>query len=435
MSESDSVILKRHLSAHCWSECHTITGLLRCEHRYDHDWSADYRLYSRGIDTQGLFKPIIRRLSSTISQDKPLILCVDDSLIKKTGKHIMEAGYYRDPLGPAFNVNLIYALRFVQISMAVPDKAYIRAYRTIPVAAEVIIKPPKDIDREQRYEYSPSMHAVNLLNQITAGFRKEQSSRKIILCGDAGFTTSTLLQRLPENVTYIGRFRKDAALFIPTDSREKKVGRPKSYGEQLPTPEQLRKDTDTPWQKANITRNNKVQTIDYKRIARAKWRAAGENITVQVVVVRPLRRGKLSSGGYSYTQPTYLICTDTELPAEELIQTYLARWGIEVNFKEEKQIAGIGQAQLWNSKHVRTAPVVAIAAYSATLLAGREMFANGLVPDHLKFGRWQRRHKFKSYTTSDIRMQLYNDLKNQLSGNLNQNEIFETNIIKSASTA
>ncbi len=143
----------------------------------------------------------------------------------------------------------------------------------------------------------------------------------------------------------------------------------------------------------------------------------------------------MSSGGYSYTQPTYLLCTDTDLPVEELIQAYLVRWGIEVNFKEEKQIAGIGQAQLWNSQHVRTAPVVAIAAYSATLLAGREIFTNGLVPDHLKFGRWQRRHKFKAYTTGDIRMQMFNDLKNQLNADLNQNGIFETNIIKPASTA
>jgi hypothetical protein len=84
---------------------------------------------------------------------------------------------------------------------------------------------------------------------------------------------------------------------------------------------------------------------------------------------------------------------------------------------------------------VLNAPIVAIAAYSATLLAGREMFVDGLVPDHLKFGRWQRRHKFKAYTTRDIRMQLYNDLKNQLNNRLNQNGIFKTNIIKPASTA
>ncbi len=197
MSESDSIILKRHLYAHCWSDQHTITGLLRSQHRYDQDWSADYRLYSKDIDTHGLFKPIIQRLSNTIAEDKPLILCVDDSLIKKTGRHI------KDPLGHAFHTKLICALRFVQISMAVPDEEYIRAYRTIPVAAKVITKPPKELDREQRYEYSPSMHAANLLNQVRAGLGQEQGNRKIILCGDAGYTTSTLLQRLPDNVTYI----------------------------------------------------------------------------------------------------------------------------------------------------------------------------------------------------------------------------------------
>jgi hypothetical protein len=435
LSGSDSIILKRHLSAHCWSEQHTITGLLRSDQRYDQDWSTDYRLYSKEIDKQGLFRPVIQRLSNSIPQDKPLILCVDDSLIKKTGRHIMEAGYYKDPLGPAFHVNLVYALRFVQISMAVPDQAYIRAYRTIPVGAKVIIKPPKEFDREQRSEYSPSMHAIYLLNKIRASLGQQRCGRKIILCGDAGYTTTTLLKRLPQDVIYIGRFRKDAALFRPAEPEEKRVGRPKAYDQQLPTPEQLRKDKSIPWQKAKIKRNKKIQTVDYKRIAQAKWKPAGENVTVQVIVVRPLRRGALPSGGYRYTQPTYLLCTDTDLPADELIQTYLVRWGIEVNFKEEKQIAGIGQAQLWNTQHVLNAPIVAIAAYSATLLAGREMFVDGLVPDHLKFGRWQRRHKFKAYTTRDIRMQLYNDLKNQLNNRLNQNGIFKTNIIKPASTA
>jgi hypothetical protein len=318
--------------------------------------------------------------------------------------------------------------------MAVPDKAYIRAYRTVPVAAKVIVKPPKELGRELRYVYSPSMHAIYLLQQVRASLGLQHSDRKIILCGDAGYTTSTLLSRLPENVTYIGRFRKDAALFAPAESAVKRVGRPKAYGQELPTPEQLRKDRSVPWQKAKIKRNNKVQTVDYKRFERAKWKAAGENVTVQVVVVRPLRRGTLPSGGYRYTQPAYLLCTNTDLPVEELIQAYLARWGIEVNFKEEKQIAGIGQAQVWNRQHVRNAPVVTIAAYSAMLLAGREMFTDGLVPDHLKFGRWQRRHKFKAYTTRDIRIQLYNNLKNQSNENRNQNGIFETNIIKPAST-
>ncbi|MCH8541897.1 MAG: hypothetical protein LAT58_14175, partial [Opitutales bacterium] len=50
--------------------------------------------------------------------------------------------------------------------------------------------------------------------------------------------------------------------------------------------------------------------------------------------------------GRRYTQPAYLICTDPELPIEELLQQYIWRWDIEVNHRDEKTILGVGQAQV-----------------------------------------------------------------------------------------
>lgn len=402
--------LQRHLRTHCWNDQrHTITGLLSCAGRYEQDWSSDYRLHSSTMDPRALFKPIIERVSMMTPKDQPVVVCVDDSLMKKSGRHIQQAGYYRDPLGPPFHTNLIYALRFVQISMATPDPNYIRGHRTIPVGGNIIVKASKDATDEQREAYSPSMCALELLDQVRQTIAKSQPKRNIIFCGDAHYTTATLLMRLPKDVTYIGRLRKDASLFMPCDEKNKGRGRPKSYGRELPTPEELRKDKNVPWEIVKIRRRGSDISVRYKRVARAKWKPAGEERTVQLVVIAPLRCGRDAKGRLKYTLPAFLLCTDPEMPVADLIQAYMVRWGIEVNFREEKQLFGIGEAQVRKAERVMAAPLVAIASYSALLLAGREEFRDGKKPVHLQTGRWQRRWKHKSYRTSDLRKQLYSE--------------------------
>lgn len=45
-----------------------------------------------------------------------------------------------------------------------------------------------------------------------------------------------------------------------------------------------------------------------------------------------------------YRQPAFLVCTDPQMTLEDLLQDYLWRWDIEVNFRDEKTIMGVGQA-------------------------------------------------------------------------------------------
>ena len=52
----------------------------------------------------------------------------------------------------------------------------------------------------------------------------------------------------------------------------------------------------------------------------------------EVVVIVPLRYRKRKNRRWLYTKPAYLVCTDAGMSAEQLIQAYFWRWGIEVNF-------------------------------------------------------------------------------------------------------
>jgi len=153
-------------------------------------------------------------------------------------------------------------------------------------------------------------------------------SHTVVLCGDAHYTTETLLRGLDHDVTYIGRFRKDAALFEAIDADGPcGPGRPRRYGPKRPTPEELRKDKSIPWSEAKIRRGKKLVTIRYKRHAPVTWRPAGEKRTVQVVVIAPLRRGRGKQGQWKYTQPAYLLCTDADLPIESLTKSIAACGG------------------------------------------------------------------------------------------------------------
>ena len=70
-----------------------------------------------------------------------------------------------------------------------------------------------------------------------------------------------------------------------------------------------------------------------------------------------------------YRQPAYLICTDCKLTLDKLLQAYLWRWEIEVNFRDEKTLLGCGQSQVRTEKAVKNLPAFMIAMYSFIHLA------------------------------------------------------------------
>ncbi len=91
-----------------------------------------------------------------------------------------------------------------------------------------------------------------------------------------------------------------------------------------------------------------------------------------------------------YRQPAYLLTTDLKGPAHTLLQIYFDRWQIEVNHREEKDTLGVGQAQLWNYTSVPKQPVLAVASYSALLLASLLAFGAERGTAYAELPRWRR---------------------------------------------
>ena len=92
------------------------------------------------------------------------------------------------------------------------------------------------------------------------------------------------------------------------------------------------------------------------------------------MVIAPLGYRPRKGAKLLYRDPAYLICTDPELPLSQLLQAYLWRWEIELNFRDEKTLLGVGEAQVRTQPAVETVPALIVAAYAFLLLAGT---ANG----------------------------------------------------------
>jgi hypothetical protein len=304
-------------------------------------------------------------------------------------------GWKRDPLGPAFQTNLVFAQRYLQFSAAWPMGD--GQARMIPIDFQHAPSPvkPKKTSKDPEGDLEAYREALKQQNLNKVSLDRIQrlrlyvpANRHLIITGDGSFTNKTILRGCPENTTYIGRGRKDMALHhLPEMKADKDgiIGRPQRYGAKAPTPEELRQDDTTPWQHVRAFAAGKHHDFKIKTLSPVLWRKSGADLALRIVVIAPLGYRLTNGGRMLYRQPAYLVCTDPELPLGELLQSYLWRWGIEVNFREEKELIGTGQAQVRTESSTQHLPAVSAAAYallwtSALSQLGRDELATSLKP-------------------------------------------------------
>jgi hypothetical protein len=91
------------------------------------------------------------------------------------------------------------------------------------------------------------------------------------------------------------------------------------------------------------------------------------------------------------------LSTDLDTPAGQLIQAYFDRWQIEVNNRDEKDLLGIGQAQVRSLQSVPRHPAFAVACYSLLLLTALRSFGPGRTSDYLDLPKWRKHAKRPSF--------------------------------------
>ena len=395
----------------CLSQ-HTITGLLYTGGTQFRDWTADYRLYSQGrVNLDGCFAVVREELESMLPEAEPLVVFMDDSILRKTGKKIPGVAWRVDPTGPPFQINFVLGSRVLQLSAALPFGS--GQARSIPidfVEAPTAQRPKKNASAQAKRAYRELQKQKNI-NIVGLGrlvLLSKQTRRALRVAVDGRFTNRTVIKDLPESATLVGRIRKDAKLYAVPEGEltGPQGGRPRRYGQRLPTPEEIRKDPSIAWQEITAYAAGKTHRFRIKTLAKVKWKPAGAGKVLRVIVIEPLGYRLCKGGKLLYRDPAYLICTDPDLPLSEAVQTYLWRWGIEVNFRDEKSVLGIGEAQVRNENSVAAVPASAVAAYALLLLAGIRVYGADGVPQQLPDPKWLRGRKPRLCPTQRLISQL-----------------------------
>jgi hypothetical protein len=211
------------------------------------------------------------------------------------------------------------------------------------------------------------------------------------IVADGGYTNKTVIRALPERTTFIGRLRADASLHqLPLAPVRHGRGRRPAYGSGLPTPEQLRQDDAIPWSTAPVFVAGKLHRMRYKTIGPVLWRAAVAKVRLRLVMVAPLGYRLSARSKLLYRRPAYLICTDPTLSPEEILAAYVSRWDIEVNFRDEKSLLGLDEAQVRTPASARLAPTLAVSAYALLLLAAIQVLGPHGIPATLPLPKWRQ---------------------------------------------
>jgi len=397
--------------------------LYTCGRQFE-DWSGDYRLFSRDQwEARELFAPIIRGILELLPPADPLVVAMDDTLLRKTGIRIPGVGYRRDPLSPAFQVNLVRGQRFLQVSGLLPAGEVPAAARAIPLRFEhvpPVPKPKKSASPQEKKAYHQRLKTENLntrgvgvLHQLREELDQQHDARqRVLVVGvDGGYTNETVLKGLPPRTTLIGRVRKDAALFYPVVPEDQApAGTRRRYGQRAPTPDQLRQDEAVPWQEVAAFAAGKVHSFRVKTLCPLLWKTAGADQPLRLMVIAPVGYRLRKNSKLLYRQPAHLICTDVNLPLALLLQYYLWRWGVEVNHRDEKQIVGVGEAQVRAPRSADRQPAFAVAAYAALLLAAARAYGVDAEHGFLPLPKWQAGQPRQRISTQELIRELRSEV-------------------------
>ena len=165
-----------------------------------------------------------------------------------------------------------------------------------------------------------------------------------------------------------------------------------------------------PYQEVKAYATGKVHAFRVKTIAPILWPKAGPDRPLRLVVIAPVGYRLRAGGKLLYRQPAYLICTKASLSLQQILQYYLWRWDIEVNHRDEKQLIGVGQAQVRSAQSAQRDPGFAVASYAMLLLAGEQTYGRDRPTCQLPRPKWRRPDPTHRLSTQELIAQLRQEL-------------------------
>ena len=379
----------------------TITRALGFLGKEQVDWSADYRVFSRSPwESKDLFDPMMNEAIARYVPEGPLFMAWDDTVVRRTGRHVPNTAWRRDPMSPPFHVNLLWGQRYLLASLVLPlyredDES---SPRTLPVRlieCPGVRKPGRRAEpvawehyREEKKRQRLSVRFVEEIKKMRQALDQQGlGERTLIGAVDGSYCNRTVWQADLERTCILARVRRDAKLSDPATEK----GR--VYSRQSWTPHSVYADRERPWSRTRCFYGGQWREVRYKEVRQVKWRTAGRRKVLRLIVLAPLPYRLTADGQTYYRQECFLLTDDLKTEVGVLIQGYLDRYQIEFNHRDAKSVLGVGQAQVWGEKSTPRVPEFIVASYSALLLAALNAYGPKRGEPYRELPKWRRKAK------------------------------------------
>jgi hypothetical protein len=317
-----------------------------------------HRFFSKARwDLDELGHCVLRLLLPFCSQ--VLIGAVDDTLARKSGRHIWGADMHHDPLRSTRSRPFFcFAHNWVVLSLQVVFPFAPHKHWALPILVRLYRKKRKNklapgrrgkLERKQTGQASPKQYrtrpqlAVEMI-QIVATWVPDHT---LLVTGDSEYSGRAISRQLPANAHLIGRMTMNAALYDVPAPNPGGRGRRRKKGKRLPSPLQMAEHLDSPWIKSILQMYGKRVRVWYKTVDALWYSSAGQRLLRIVVVHDPSHRRR----------DDCFFSTNLSQTAPEILTTFSLRWPLEVCFRDVKQFLLRRSAEPRLARHAAHRPI------------------------------------------------------------------------------
>ena len=327
----------------------TITGLYpfadpkrkHCVQAYHYFFRAASWLQSKLFACWARF--LVGRLCA---KQETLLLVIDDTTHKKTGRKVNGARVCRDAVrSTTSDTVLCWTLQYMPLCLV-----FHPPWDGEPLAIPLNIR----LNRKNQQGITMLDHAADMLHEL-AVWLPEHDFR---LVADGAY--ASLAGRLPPRVTLISRLRTDAALYqLPPSRKSGKRRRPRLKGVRLPKPSELAKTV--PIREWLLTqtceRGNLRDRLLYAR--RVIWTSVSK---MPVLLV-------MSRDPAGEEADDFFFSTNATVSPSLVVSDFDDRWSVDDTFRNVKQYLGAEQPQSWKDVAPERAGAFSYLVYGMVWLA------------------------------------------------------------------
>lgn len=331
---------------HCVTEMMRLSGVHHIQH-----WTSAYYFTAKGKwSCQKVWECLLNLLAEKL-KIKELVVAIDDTLVKRSGKSFFGLGYYPDPTDKNPGGNRRRVLGHCWVVMALLWEQSRGVWFSFPLAALLFVPQGRC---NEKWEFKTKIElAKMLLNYL------KWPLERLVLVVDNLYAKETLMRLELKNaaVILLSRLRSNAALYeLPPRRKKKQRGRPAKRGKKV-TAKQLYQRSSKRQELRPHMYGCEVTIQAYVGIHIPSVRYGHQPI---LVVIFPQRSGK---------KMNIFFTTDLEMNPTRLLELYGSRFKIEDTFDELKTVGGFADCRQRSFTALKRHSTLCMIAYSLLRLA------------------------------------------------------------------